>query len=111
MAALRQERDRLGLLLEITNSTTSKLDLPRLVEALSTSPLGETRCDFCALLLPDADSGELRLTILTKSARFLAMGGCPIHGSACGKAFGPARRSILTTSKRCATILKVSAAA
>ena len=32
--ALRHERDRLRLLLEITNSTTSKLDLPRLVEAL-----------------------------------------------------------------------------
>src|SRR5580700_7221205 len=32
--ALRRERDRLRLLLEITNSTTSKLDLPRLIEAL-----------------------------------------------------------------------------
>src|SRR6202044_2849947 len=62
--ALRHERDRLRLLLEITNSTTSKLDLPRLVEALSTNLLGVTRCDFCALLLPDADSGDLRLTTL-----------------------------------------------
>jgi formate hydrogenlyase transcriptional activator len=32
--ALRHERDRLRLLLEITNSMTSKLDLRRLVEAL-----------------------------------------------------------------------------
>ena len=62
--ALRHERDRLRLLLEITNSTTSKLDLPHLVEALSTSLLSVTRCDFCALLLPDADSGELRLITL-----------------------------------------------
>ena len=62
--ALRHERDRLRLLLEITNSTTSKLDLPRLIEALSTNLLGVTRCDFCALLLPDADSGELRVTTL-----------------------------------------------
>ena len=62
--ALRHERDRLRLLLEITNSTISKLDLPRLVEALSTNLLSVTRCDFCALLLPDADSGELRLTTL-----------------------------------------------
>src|SRR5580700_2918132 len=31
--ALRRERDRLHLLLEITNSMTSKLDLPRLVDA------------------------------------------------------------------------------
>ena len=63
-AALRLERDRLRLLLEITNSMTSKLDLPRLFEALSTDLLRVTRCDFCSLLLPDADSGELRMTIL-----------------------------------------------
>src|SRR5580698_7330695 len=62
--ALRHERDRLRLLLEIANSTTSKLDLPRLVEALSTNLLSVTKCDFCALLLPDADTGELRLTTL-----------------------------------------------
>ena len=41
--ALRHERDRLRLLLEITNQTTSKLDLPRLVEALSTNLLRVTR--------------------------------------------------------------------
>jgi len=35
--ALRNEHDRLRLLLEITNSTTSKLDMPHLVEALSTN--------------------------------------------------------------------------
>jgi formate hydrogenlyase transcriptional activator len=35
--ALRHERDRLQLLLDITNRTISKLDLPRLVEALSTN--------------------------------------------------------------------------
>jgi formate hydrogenlyase transcriptional activator len=62
--AFRHERDRLRLLLEVTNSTTSKLDLPGLVEALSTNLLSVTRCDFCALLLPDADSGQLRLTTL-----------------------------------------------
>ena len=62
--ALQRERDRLRLLLEITNSMTSKLDLRRLVEALSTDLLRVTRCDFCSLLLPDADSGELRMTIL-----------------------------------------------
>ncbi len=37
--ALRHERDRLRLLLEVTNSTTSKLDLPALIEALSTNLL------------------------------------------------------------------------
>src|SRR5207253_8943404 len=38
---LRRERDRLRLLLEITNSMTSRLDLRRLVEALSTNLLRE----------------------------------------------------------------------
>ncbi|HEY3838568.1 MAG TPA: sigma 54-interacting transcriptional regulator [Bryobacteraceae bacterium] len=88
--ALRHERDRLQLLLEITNSTISKLDLPRLVEALSTNLLGVTRSDFCALLLPDADTGDLRVTTLynPESRGALSDGTLiPIHGSICGKAF------------------------
>jgi formate hydrogenlyase transcriptional activator len=88
--ALRHERDRLRLLLEITNSTTSKLDLPRLVEALSTNLLSVTRCDFCALLLPDAESGELRATTLYNPEARGALGDdtiFPIQGSISGKAF------------------------
>src|SRR5207249_2565646 len=87
---LRRERDRLRLLLEITNSMTSRLDLRRLVEALSTNLLRVTRCDFCALLLPDADSGQLRVTILyNPEARGSLCDGTliPIHGSSCDKAF------------------------
>jgi len=88
--ALRRERDRLRLLLEITNSMTSKLDLRRLIEALSTNLLSVTRCDFCALLLPNADSGQLRVTILyNPEARGSLRNGTliPIHGSSCDKAF------------------------
>jgi formate hydrogenlyase transcriptional activator len=79
----------LRLLLEITNSMTSKLDLPRLFEALSTDLLRVTRCDFCSLLLPDADSGELRMKILynPESRGYVCDGIIPIHGSMCGKAF------------------------
>lgn len=87
---LRLERDRLRLLLEITNSMGSKLDPRRLVETLSTDLLGVTRCDFCALLLPDADSGELRVTTLyNPDSRGSLCDGTiiPIHGSICGKAF------------------------
>ena len=86
--------NRLRLLLEITNSMTSKLDLRRLVEGLSTSLLRVTRCDFCALVLPDPDSGELRLTILyNPEARGYVCDGAaiPIHGSVCGKAFWTAK--------------------
>jgi formate hydrogenlyase transcriptional activator len=86
---LRHERDRLHLLLEITNSMTSKLDLRGLIEALSTDLLRVTRCDFCSLLLPDADSGELRMTILynPEPRGYVCDGIVPIHGSLCGKAF------------------------
>ena len=93
--ALRHERDRLRLLLEITNSMTSKLDLPRILEVLSTHLLSVTRCDFCALLLPDADSGQLRVTTLyNPDARGSISDGTlvPLKGSTCGKAFRTGKR-------------------
>src|SRR5262249_22939422 len=49
-----------------------------------------TRCDFCALLLPDTDSGQLSMTILyNPEARGSLCDGTliPIHGSTCDKAF------------------------
>ena len=98
--ALRRERDRLHLLLEITNSMTSKLDLHGLIEVLSTSMLRVTRADFCALLLPDADGGELRLTILyNPQPRGLISDGAivPIHGSICGKVFRSGRSQHFNT--------------
>lgn len=87
---LRLERDRLRLLLEITNSMTSRLDLRHVVETLSTDLLRVTRCDFCALMLPDADGRHLRATILYNPAsRNAIVDGTlvPLKGSTCGKAF------------------------
>jgi formate hydrogenlyase transcriptional activator len=87
---LRLERDRLRLLLEITSSMTSKLDLRRLVKTLSTDMLSVTQCDFCSLLLPDVDSGQLRLTILyNPETRGAILDGTivPLKGSTCGRAF------------------------
>ncbi len=87
---LSHERDRLRLLLEITNSMTSKLDFRRLVEALSTKLLSVTHCDFCALLLPQADRKQLRTTVLyNPQARgsIYDGGSVPVQGSACGKVF------------------------
>jgi formate hydrogenlyase transcriptional activator len=62
--ALQRERDRLRLLLDITSSATSRLDLRQVVEALSTSLFRVMQCDVSALLLPDSESGALRVTIL-----------------------------------------------
>ena len=87
---LRLERDRLRLLLEITNSMTSKLDLHRLVETLSTDLLRVTRCDFCALLLPEPDGEHLRATLLyNPEPRNSIVDGTlvPLRGSTCGTAF------------------------
>ena len=88
--ALRRQRDRLTLLLEITNSMTSKLSLQRLVEVLSTHLLSVTQCDFCGLLLPDSNSGQLRLTTLyNPESRGVIRDGAsvPLNGSICGKVF------------------------
>src|SRR5580704_14185131 len=59
--ALRHERDRLRMLLEITTSVTSRLDFRQVVEALSTNLFQVMQCDVSALLLPDSESGELRV--------------------------------------------------
>jgi formate hydrogenlyase transcriptional activator len=62
--ALKRERDRLRLLLDITSSVTSRLDLRQMVEALSTNLFRVMQCDVSALLLPDSESGALRVTLL-----------------------------------------------
>jgi formate hydrogenlyase transcriptional activator len=62
--ALRHESDRLRLLLEITSGVTSRLDLRQVIEALSTSLFKIMQCDVSALLLPDPDSGDLRVANL-----------------------------------------------
>ena len=61
---LRHERDRLRLLLEITSSVTSRLDFRQVVEALSANLFRVMQCDVSALLLPDRESGHLRVTLL-----------------------------------------------
>jgi formate hydrogenlyase transcriptional activator len=62
--ALRDEQDRLRLLLEISSSVTSRLDFRQVVEALSTNLFRVMQCDVSALLLPDTESGDLRVTVL-----------------------------------------------
>lgn len=87
---LRLERDRLRLLLEVTNSMASKLDMRRLVETLSTNLLRVTRCDFCALLLPESDKGGLCVkTLYNPEARGSLGDGTiiPNGSSICDKAF------------------------
>lgn len=62
--ALQRERDRLRLLLEISSSVTSRLDFRQVVEGLATNLFSVMQCDVSVLLLPDSESGELRVTTL-----------------------------------------------
>jgi formate hydrogenlyase transcriptional activator len=61
---LQHERDRLRLLLEITSSVTSRLELRQVVQGLSTNLFSVMQCHVSALLLPGSESGQLRVTIL-----------------------------------------------
>ena len=92
--ALRRERDRLRLLLEITSSVTSRLDLRQVVEALSTNLFRVMHCDVSVLLLPDSQSGALRVTSLyNPDARgpFREGSLVPINGSISGQVFRKAK--------------------
>jgi formate hydrogenlyase transcriptional activator len=87
---LRHERDRLRLLLEITSSVTSRLDLRQVVEALSTNLFKTMLCDVSALLLLDSESGELRVNNLyNPDARgpFREGSLVPMNGSISGQVF------------------------
>jgi formate hydrogenlyase transcriptional activator len=91
---LKQERDRLRMLLNITNSMMSKLDFGHLVEALSKDLANVVKSDVCALLVPDSNGERLRIATLYQSD---ARGGIardmsvPINGSISGHVFRTAR--------------------
>jgi formate hydrogenlyase transcriptional activator len=92
--ALQRERDRLRLLLEITSSVTSRLDLRQVVEALSANLFRVMQCDVSVLLLPDSQSGALRVTSLhNPDARgpFREGSLVPINGSISGQVFRKAK--------------------
>jgi formate hydrogenlyase transcriptional activator len=92
--ALQRERDRLRLLLEISNSVTSRLDLRQVVEGLSTNLFRVMQCDVSALLLPDTASGELRVANLyNPDARgpFREGSLVPMNGSISGQVLRTAK--------------------
>ena len=91
---LKQERDRLRLLLNITNSMMSKLDLGHLVAALSKDLASLAKSDLCALMLPDSDHEQLRIATLYQSDARGAISKemtVPIKGSISGHVFRTAR--------------------
>ena len=84
---IRHERDRLRLLLEISSSVTSRLDLRQMVEVLSTNLFKVMQCDVSALLLSDSENGGFRVsTLYNPDARgpFREGSFVPTNGSVSG---------------------------
>ena len=65
-------RDRLQLLLNVTNQITSNLELRELLRAISANIRGVMRCDMVAITLPDSPS-EGQADAARRSARLLAL--------------------------------------
>jgi formate hydrogenlyase transcriptional activator len=92
--ALQHERDRLRLLLEISSSVTSRLDLRQVVEGLTTNLFRVMQCDVSVLLLLDCESGALRVhTLYNPGARgpFREGSLVPMKGSISGQVMRKAK--------------------
>ena len=61
---LQAERDRLQLLLEVTNQVVSNLDLRDLLRAMAASVRRVMQCDGAGVALADCDGGHLRIHAL-----------------------------------------------
>jgi formate hydrogenlyase transcriptional activator len=88
--AAQREKDRLELLLDLTNNLVSNLELRDLLRAISASVRRVMRCDGVGVLLPDAAGHQLRVYALDypDSKGFIQEETLvPIEGSLPGKAF------------------------
>ena len=65
---LREERDRLRLLLDVNNLLVSRLDYPELLRTLSESMQRVVKHDSASVALLDRNTGHLRLQALTYTA-------------------------------------------
>jgi formate hydrogenlyase transcriptional activator len=61
---LQRERDRLKLLLELTNQVISNLELREMLRALAGSIRRIMQCDAVSIRLPDTDNNQLRVYAL-----------------------------------------------
>jgi formate hydrogenlyase transcriptional activator len=94
----KRERDRLQLLMDLTNHLVSNLDLQHLLQAVTTGTRRVMQCACVAVLLPEADGLHLRVHKLDfPEGRGLYVEGyrIPIDGSFSGKAFKTATTSIV----------------
>jgi formate hydrogenlyase transcriptional activator len=86
---LRNEKERLKLLLDLNNTIVSNLDLRNLLREISASVRHLMQCDAVGVNLPDPENGELKLHALDfpSSKGFLREGMLRPPGSAASRAF------------------------
>ncbi len=89
-AELEREHDRLQLLLDVSKTLVSNLDLRSLFDALAESMRRAIGCDFIGLALPDPPTGNLRQRIVNSTNAAMAQHEgmiVPVDGSMSGRAF------------------------
>jgi formate hydrogenlyase transcriptional activator len=87
---LQRERDRLKLLLELTNQVVSNLELREMLRALAASVRRVMECDVVSIRLPDSEGNQLQIHALDfpESKGFLKEETViPIEGSLSGSVF------------------------
>src|SRR5712671_5335182 len=95
---LQRERDRLKLLLDMTNALVSNLEPRDLLRAISSSIRQVMHCDLVGVWLPDVDPRYLRLRFLDfpESRGFAEEDSVyPIEGSTLGRVFRTGSPSVL----------------
>ena len=86
----QRSRERLELILEITNQAVSNLEFSQLLHAISSSVRRVIRADAAAIFLPDSDGKNLIVHALDfpeNKGVFVETALCPIEGTAPGEAF------------------------
>jgi formate hydrogenlyase transcriptional activator len=98
---LSRERDRLRLLLEVTNALVSNLDLHELLKQIATCLRRVIRHDYTALALYDPARNEMRLTALDfpEGKGFIQEEmAVPLEGSAGGEVFATRKPLLVDAS-------------
>ena len=99
-AELEHEKDRLKLLLDMTNTLVSNLELRDLLRAISASIRQDMHCDSVGVWLPDPDRCQLRQLAqdFPESKGFVTEDLLhPIEGSEVGTVFKTGKPFVLRT--------------
>lgn len=97
---LQHERDRLRLLLDLTNRVSSDLDLCQVFHAISSEIRRIFKCDFVGLARPDSTGKQMRQHMIDfpESKGLMKEGALyPMQGSLSGAAFRNARPLVLNS--------------